>query len=140
MHILSSQRHKPLTCAIRMPRVHSCNRSRLDSGDSYAVTARLVDHLQTVGHLKCIASWRCIKSFGGQKGGSSEPPRTSPTYRPANLMTTGAFSRNVGKLFSELKLVTDNLLFIYTKLVSVNNEFHNSTLIEVLVLASALFQ
>ena len=26
-------------------------------------------------------------------------------------MTTGAFSRNVGKLFSELKLVTDNLLF-----------------------------
>ena len=26
------------------------------------------------------------------------------------LMTTGAFSRNVGKLFSELKLVTDNLL------------------------------
>ena len=25
-------------------------------------------------------------------------------------MTTGAFSQNVGKLFSELKLVTDNLL------------------------------
>ena len=31
------------------------------------------------------------------------------------LMTTGAFSRNVGKLFSDLKLVTDNLLFIYTE-------------------------
>ena len=30
-------------------------------------------------------------------------------------MTTGAFSRNVGNLFSELKLVTDTLLFIYTK-------------------------
>ena len=28
-------------------------------------------------------------------------------------MVTGAFSQNVGKLFSELKLVTDNLLFIY---------------------------
>ena len=27
-------------------------------------------------------------------------------------MTTGEFSRNIGKLFSELKLVTDNLLFI----------------------------
>ena len=27
-------------------------------------------------------------------------------------MTTGAFSRNVGKLFSELKLVTDNLLYL----------------------------
>ena len=27
-------------------------------------------------------------------------------------MTTGAFSQNVGKLFSELRLVTDNLLFI----------------------------
>ena len=31
------------------------------------------------------------------------------------LMTTGAFSRNVGKLFSKLKLVTDNLLSIYPK-------------------------
>ena len=28
------------------------------------------------------------------------------------LMTTGAFEQNVGKLFSELKLVTDNLLFM----------------------------
>ena len=28
-------------------------------------------------------------------------------------MTTGAFSQNVGKLFSKLKLVTDNLLYIY---------------------------
>ena len=27
-------------------------------------------------------------------------------------MTTGAFSRKLSKLFSELKLVTDNLLFI----------------------------
>ena len=32
--------------------------------------------------------------------------RTSLTLA---LMTTGAFNRNVGKLFSELKLVTDNL-------------------------------
>ena len=29
------------------------------------------------------------------------------------LMTTGAFNWNVGRLFSKLKLVTDNLLFIY---------------------------
>ena len=29
------------------------------------------------------------------------------------LMTTEAFSQNVGKLFSEFKLVTDRLLFIY---------------------------
>ena len=28
-------------------------------------------------------------------------------------MTTRAFSRNVGKIFSKLKLVIDNLLFIY---------------------------
>ena len=34
-------------------------------------------------------------------------------------MTTGALSRNVGKLFSELKLVTDNLLFIQVKHQSV---------------------
>ena len=31
------------------------------------------------------------------------------------LLTTGAFSQNVGKLFSELKLETDNLLFIYAE-------------------------
>ena len=30
-------------------------------------------------------------------------------------VTTGAFSQNVGKLFSELKSVTDNLLFIYAE-------------------------
>ena len=35
------------------------------------------------------------------------------TFQLNALMTTGAFSRNIGKLFSELKLVTDNLLFIY---------------------------
>ena len=29
------------------------------------------------------------------------------------LMTTGAFGQNIGKLFSELKLVPDNLLFAY---------------------------
>ena len=33
-------------------------------------------------------------------------------FRP---VTTGAFSRNVGKLFSKLKLVTDNLLFSYAE-------------------------
>ena len=33
------------------------------------------------------------------------------------LMTTGAFSGNICKLFSELKLVTDNLsLYVYSKL------------------------
>ena len=31
------------------------------------------------------------------------------------LMSTAAFSRNVGKLISELKLVPDNLLFIYAE-------------------------
>ena len=30
-------------------------------------------------------------------------------------MTAGAFSQNVGKIFSKLKLVTDNLLFIYAE-------------------------
>ena len=30
-------------------------------------------------------------------------------------MTIEAFIRNVGKLFSELKLVADNLLFIYAE-------------------------
>ena len=34
----------------------------------------------------------------------------SSRHQTFALMTTGPFSRNVGKLFSELKLVTDNLL------------------------------
>ena len=33
----------------------------------------------------------------------------APVAAPFALMTTGAFSRNIGKLFPELKLVTDNL-------------------------------
>ena len=37
------------------------------------------------------------------------------TLLEVTLMTTGPFSLNVGKLFSELKLVTDNLLFIYAE-------------------------
>ena len=38
-------------------------------------------------------------------------------------MMTGAliFSRNVGKLFSELKLVTDNLLFIDDAIIVFRN-------------------
>ena len=34
--------------------------------------------------------------------------RICPRFFTFNLMTTAAFSRNTGKLFSELKLVTDN--------------------------------
>ena len=39
----------------------------------------------------------------------------APVVIRAKVMTTGAFSRNEGKLFSELKLVADNLLFIYAE-------------------------
>ena len=41
--------------------------------------------------------------------------------------TTGAFSWNVGKLFSKLKLVTDNLLFIYVHNVERETEYHNES-------------
>ena len=42
-------------------------------------------------------------------------------------MTTGAFSKNVDNLFFELKLVTDNLLFIYTnQLLLFALEGHNT--------------
>ena len=45
--------------------------------------------------------------------------RTSFTFA---RMTTEAFSRNIGKLFSELKLVTDNLsLYLYTTLFQYNS-------------------
>ena len=48
--------------------------------------------------------------------------RTSFTFA---RMTTGAFSRNIGKLFSELKLVTDNLsLYLYTTLFQYNSQSH----------------
>ena len=36
-------------------------------------------------------------------------------FETFTLMMTGAFGRNIGKLFSKLKLVTDNLLFIYAE-------------------------
>ena len=42
----------------------------------------VVDHFPTVGHLKCTVKAVYIKSFGGQKGGSSEPPRTPSAYGP----------------------------------------------------------
>ena len=42
-------------------------------------------------------------------------------------MTTGAFSQNVGKLFSELKLVTDNLLFNIVAHRSMTLMFQNSS-------------
>ena len=69
-------------------------------------------------------------NFFRRQGGTSNPhqPLTSNDVYPQQcmainsngcshfltfaLMTTGAFSQNVGKLFSELKLVTDNFLFI----------------------------
>ena len=35
----------------------------------------------------------------------------APVVITFTLMMTGTFSQNVGKLFSKLKLVTDNLLF-----------------------------
>ena len=37
----------------------------------------------------------------------------APVFLFINPFTLMIFSRNIGKLFSELKLVTDNLLFIY---------------------------
>ena len=47
-----------------------------------------------------------IHIIGGQMSVRIAPPvHTSFTF---TLMTTGAFSRNVGKLFSKLKFVTDN--------------------------------
>ena len=35
---------------------------------------------------KCTIKAVYIKSFGGQKGGSSEPPRTPPAYGPAKWL------------------------------------------------------
>ena len=51
-------------------------------------------------------------------------------------MTTGAFSWNVGKLFSELKLVTDNLLFIYAEANWEATERHGLTKLAGVFLAS----
>ena len=40
-----------------------------------------------------------------------------------SLMTNGAFSRNVGNLFSELKVVTDNLLVEETTELKLENDW-----------------
>ena len=53
----------------------------------FTMAARLVNYLQMVGHLKCIAR-RCIKSFGGQKGISSEPSWNPPAYGPHNTQSS----------------------------------------------------
>ena len=37
-------------------------------------------------------------------------------------VVTGAFSQSIGKLFSKLKLVPDNLLFIYAEPIVVKNK------------------
>ena len=50
--------------------------------------------------------------FPGQHFSTNYILNVSHTF---TLMTTGAFSWNIGKLFSELKLVIDNLLFIYAE-------------------------
>ena len=42
----------------------------------------------------------CIKSFGGQKGGSSEPPRTPPAYGPASGWCVITESKNASLPFS----------------------------------------
>ena len=42
-----------------------------------------------VGHLKCAVY---IKFFGGQKGGSLEPPQTPPAYGPDDAL----FSMTIG--------------------------------------------
>ena len=39
----------------------------------------------------------------------------APVIIRAEVMTTEAFSQNIGKLISKLKLTTDNLLFIYAE-------------------------
>ena len=49
-----------------------------------AWTVVILDSSETsgpVGHLQCTLAVY-IKSFWGQKGGSSEPPRTPPAYGP----------------------------------------------------------
>ena len=45
-----------------------------------------------------------IKSFGGQKGGLSEPPRTPPAYGPAFNQVV------VSPLFEEIVINTVNTL------------------------------
>ena len=46
----------------------------------------VVDHFPTVGHLKCTVKAVYMKSFGGQKGGSSEPPQTPSAYGPVSCV------------------------------------------------------
>ena len=87
----SSQRRKPLfrARAFRADPPHeqtpygvlAASQTSLDSGDSQWQLAKLVDHLQAVGHWKCI-SRQCIKSFEAKRfeqTPSPSPPPTLPT-------------------------------------------------------------
>ena len=70
-------------------------RAGLPSANSHSVaatrlvwTAVILNNSETSGPLlngrihKMYSLKVYIKSFGGQNGGSSNPPRTSPAYRP----------------------------------------------------------
>ena len=76
-----------------------------------------VKEVQTSAAIYSHALLR-ILVIGGQRSVRVTPPSLPPHHSgPAiictsftfALMTAGAFSRNVGKLFSKLKLLTDNL-------------------------------
>ena len=62
---------------------------------SETTSAPVVDHFPTVGHLKCTVKAVYIKSFGDQKGGSSEPLRTPPAYGPASSVDNSVTRRLV---------------------------------------------
>ena len=54
------------------------------------------------------------------------------------LLVTGAFSRNIGKLFSKLKLVTDNLLFIMKPAISGCEKFDSKNVVKFFLVYSLL--
>ena len=62
------------------------------------MVAKLVDHLQMVGHLKCIGGWR-IKSFEA----------TPPAYGPGIEWGLNNVCNEAFAMLSEVK--TENILF-----------------------------
>ena len=63
----------------------------------------------------CFDWWQLEYSVKTSASYSDDDWSIQSKHRQVILMMTGGFSRNIGKLLSKLKLVTDNLLFIYAE-------------------------
>ena len=105
LSLIEVQPHSPLNMAIQLKHTREYNHWFLRRNITYCMEAKThvslcrvrVEYLSwREGYLLLTLAWKII-------------------CRHFDWMLQSSTGRNIGKLFSELKLVTDNLLFIYTE-------------------------